>query len=72
MYRFCVCSECEKIFSLERMEKPSLTELHKIDGDFRLHCQRIHPGSPVVGLSIADPRCEPNAARIVKEATEGR
>ena len=68
-----VCSSCEANFSLEKMlGQHSVSEFHKIDAEFRLHCKRNHPGQPVVGLEIKNPTEDASqmAARIVREATE--
>jgi hypothetical protein len=68
------CSQCHAAFSLEYITStPSVSELHKIDSDFRLHCKRIHPGEPVVGLTIKNPKEDSSqaAVRVVREATEG-
>jgi hypothetical protein len=62
----------EASFSLEKMTTATVSELHKIDSEFRLHCERDRPGSPVIGLDIQSPKQDPSqaAARIVREATK--
>lgn len=69
------CSDCRAVFSLERMiTDPSISQFHKVDSQFRTHCQNTHPGSSVIGLNIPNPTEDASqaAARIVKEATENK
>jgi hypothetical protein len=47
------CSECRKAFSLESTRSnPTASQFHKVDSEFRLHCQDQHPESFVVGLRV--------------------
>jgi len=59
---------------LERMADPSISELHKIDSNFRIHCQQKHPGDSVIGLNIPKLKEDPSqaAAQVVREATENK
>jgi hypothetical protein len=51
------CSECQTVFSLGRMtDALTVTELHRVDSNFRTHCKYEHPASPVVGLTIKNPK----------------
>jgi hypothetical protein len=69
-----ICSSCEAAFALERMRPASVSELHKIDAEFRKHCAEKHPRDAVIGLQIANPKedASQTAARIVREATKDR
>jgi hypothetical protein len=55
-------------------ENPTVTELKRVDANFRTHCRNIHPGVPVVGLEIEHPSEDASqaAARVVREATENQ
>jgi hypothetical protein len=67
------CSECQEVFALGRMTAaPTITELHKVNHNFSLHCKEKHPKSPVVGLTITNPKEDASqaAVRVVREATE--
>jgi hypothetical protein len=67
------CSDCQAVFSLERMiSDPTISQLHKVDSDFRTHCKHAHPGSSVIGLKIKNPKedVSQSAVRVVREATE--
>jgi hypothetical protein len=69
------CSDCRGVFSLERMaENPTVSELKKVDANFRTHCKNVHPESAVIGLNIPIPKEDASqaAARVVREATEGK
>jgi len=69
------CSECQEVFALGRMtDSPTATELHRVNHNFSGHCKEKHPGAPVIGLEIKNPREDASqaAARIVREATENR
>jgi hypothetical protein len=69
------CSECQAVLSLGRMtDAPTVTELHRVDSNFRNHCKQEHPGSPVVGLAIKNPKEDSSqaAVRVVREATENK
>ena len=69
------CSDCRDVFSLERMiENPTVTDLKKVNANFRTHCKNRHPEAAVVGLSIPNPKEDTGqaAARIVREATENK
>jgi len=45
------CSGCGSIFSLKRNSaKPSSSELHEVDSDFREHCEKTHPGTAIAGF----------------------
>ena len=67
------CSDCKQLFSLDKwVPDATATQLHRVDARFRDHCKRSHPDSPIVGLTIANPKEDANqaAARIVRESTE--
>ena len=66
------CSACNKVFALVRIppSKPLVSELKRVNADFQLHCTHGHSGQPVVGIEIKD--ASQAAARIVREATEGK
>jgi hypothetical protein len=69
------CSDCRDVFSLDRMaENPSVTELKKVDANFRTHCKNRHPEAAVGGLNIPEPKEDTSqaAARVVREATENK
>jgi hypothetical protein len=69
------CSDCRDVFSLDRMtETPTVTELKKVDANFRTHCKNRHPKAPVVGLSIPNPKedASQSAVRVVRESTENK
>lgn len=69
------CSECDAAFSLDRVtSQPSITQLHRINANFRAHCRNEHPSSTINGLSVptVDEDASQSAARIVREATEGK
>lgn len=68
------CSDCEEAFSHDRMGKATISELHKINGQFIVHCQQKHPGGAVIGIAVpkAHEDASQAAARIVREATEGK
>ena len=69
------CSGCKEVFALGRMtEKPSLTELHRVNANFLNHCKRQHVGEKSVGLDIPTPNedSSQSAVRIVREATENK
>jgi hypothetical protein len=68
-----VCTNCLAVFALERITpNPTISELKRIDADFRRHCQESHKGDTVIGLDIPNPKEDTSqaAARIVREATE--
>src|ERR1035438_10070505 len=45
------CSECPVVFSLERMlSNPTVSQLLKVDSEFRIHCKERHPESSFIGL----------------------
>ena len=49
------CSECDILFSLERItSKASPRELRKVNGKFLSHGQNAHPDGPFIGLDIPD------------------
>jgi hypothetical protein len=55
-------------------ENPTVSELKKVDANFRTHCKNAHPGSAVIGLNIPNPKEDTSqaAARVVREATENK
>jgi hypothetical protein len=67
------CSDCQAPFSPDRITpNPSISDLKKINANFRVHCERDHKGQNITGLDIAKPNEDPSqaAARIVREATK--
>jgi hypothetical protein len=67
------CSDCETVFALDRVDailtKKSTEQINK---DFEMHCKGQHPGSQIIGLDIPHGDFSQAAARIVREATEGK
>jgi hypothetical protein len=69
------CSTCKEVFSIGRItENPSISELHKVDANFRTHCKFQHPSEEAIGLDIPSPKEDSSQAalRVVREATEGK
>lgn len=68
-----MCSVCETVFTLDRVDailtKKSTEQINK---DFEMHCKGQHPGSQIIGLEIPAEDFSQAAARIVREATEGK
>jgi hypothetical protein len=54
------------------MREPSISELHKINSDFAIHCRQKHPSESVIGVNVPKSKEDASqaAARIVREATE--
>jgi hypothetical protein len=49
----------------------TVTQLRRVDADFRVHCKHEHIGKAVVGLNIPnDEDASQAAVRIVREATK--
>lgn len=69
-----MCSGCEASFTHGSMREASIPELHKINDEFRVHCQQKHPGESVIGIMVPKAKEDASqaAARIVREATENR
>jgi hypothetical protein len=47
-----VCSVCDRVFfALEHIIRKNVSDLHKIDTDFRKHCDEKHPEDRVIRQS---------------------
>jgi hypothetical protein len=58
-------SECRAVFSLERMlSNPTVSQLLKVDSEFRIHCKERHPESSFIGLRIPTTKGDASAAGI--------
>jgi len=68
------CSNCNAAFDTGSTREATISELHKIDAEFRAHCADKHPGDSVIGIQFPKIKEDASqaAARIVREATEGR
>ena len=69
------CSTCQAAFSPDRITlNPSVSELHKINDNFRIHCESEHKGQKAIGLDISKPKEDSSQAalRVVREATENK
>jgi hypothetical protein len=70
-----VCSQCDAVFSLDRMTStPSTTQIQRVNSNFHAHCRGVHMGAPVIGLTIpaVNEDSSQAALRVVREATENK
>lgn len=52
-----ICSVCRESFALSSITPtPSLSDLHKINDNFRKHCEARHQGQKAIGLEIRNPK----------------
>jgi hypothetical protein len=70
-----MCSVCEFAFSPDRItSNPSISQLHKMTDNFRIHCEREHKGEKITGLNVPKAKEDSSQAalRVVREATENK
>ena len=70
-----MCSTCEAPFVPDRVTpNPSVSQLHKLNDNFRIHCEREHKGQKAIGLDIPKAKEDSSqaAVRVVRESTENK